>query len=302
MRSAAGHDARVHLLGGVYDQDLLDQLYAGALCYLHGHSVGGTNPSLLRAMGAGTAVLAWEVSFNREVAAERGRYFDDDSSLAALIEAVEAAPTEAQRDGVALREIVRTNYRWDDVAVAYEALAGELSVGRQFPRAGTATRARRAARNQEPHDRVLAGRCAREAPLSTRIGYAGGAFDLFHVGHLNILRHAKANCDFLIAGVVTDEMLLLTKGVAAGRPVRRAPRDRPPHLVRRRRARRDRARQARHVAGGRVRRVLQGRRLARNRTRHPPRGASSPRSASRSCTSPTPCTRRAPRSGSRCNP
>lgn len=47
----------------------------------------------------------------------------------------------------------------------------------------------------------------------TRIGYAAGAFDLFHIGHLNILRHAKDACDVLVAGVVSDEMLRQTKGV-----------------------------------------------------------------------------------------
>jgi len=45
-----------------------------------------------------------------------------------------------------------------------------------------------------------------------RIGYAGGAYDLFHIGHLNILKHAKSQCDHLIAGVVADEILELTKG------------------------------------------------------------------------------------------
>lgn len=47
-----------------------------------------------------------------------------------------------------------------------------------------------------------------------RTGYAGGAFDLFHIGHLNILKHARSQCDHLIAGVVSDEMIELTKGRA----------------------------------------------------------------------------------------
>jgi glycerol-3-phosphate cytidylyltransferase len=44
------------------------------------------------------------------------------------------------------------------------------------------------------------------------VGYAPGVYDLFHVGHLNILRHARSHCDYLVAGVVSDEMAELAKG------------------------------------------------------------------------------------------
>ncbi len=53
VREAARSDPRIRFTGGIYDQGLLDQLYANGVAYIHGHSVGGTNPSLLRAMGQG---------------------------------------------------------------------------------------------------------------------------------------------------------------------------------------------------------------------------------------------------------
>jgi glycerol-3-phosphate cytidylyltransferase len=48
--------------------------------------------------------------------------------------------------------------------------------------------------------------------MPQRVGYAPGVYDLFHVGHLNILRHARSHCDYLVAGVVSDEMAELAKG------------------------------------------------------------------------------------------
>lgn len=49
--------------------------------------------------------------------------------------------------------------------------------------------------------------------MRTVVGYAPGAYDLFHVGHLNLLRRARAECDYLVAGVVSDEVCLQVKGM-----------------------------------------------------------------------------------------
>ena len=55
--------------------------------------------------------------------------------------------------------------------------------------------------------------------MSTRVGYAAGAFDLFHIGHLKLLRRAKSHCDVLIAGVVSDELLERRRGRTAVIPL-----------------------------------------------------------------------------------
>lgn len=118
-------DSRVRFLGGLWDQEQLDQLYVHARTYLHGHSVGGTNPSLLRAIGAGTATVAYDVGFNREVLGEDGRYFRSPSEVAQLVEAAEADGADAAARGAALRSRARA-YDWDIVADGYEGLCERL--------------------------------------------------------------------------------------------------------------------------------------------------------------------------------
>lgn len=118
----AAADARVRFLGSVWDQTLLDQLYANAFTYVHGHSVGGTNPSLLRALGAGAPTIAYDVSFNREVLQSAGRYFDSRPALTTVLEQAEANPEETAGRGRQARQRASA-YDWSDVAAKYEALA-----------------------------------------------------------------------------------------------------------------------------------------------------------------------------------
>lgn len=128
VEALAADDARVRLVGGVYDQELLDQLYGNALTYLHGHSVGGTNPSLLRAIGAGTATIAFDVDFNREVLRGHGRYFGAAGDLAELLADAEFFEDLTAERGDRLRQRAR-DYDWDRVADEYERLSRALAAG-----------------------------------------------------------------------------------------------------------------------------------------------------------------------------
>lgn len=121
--AAAAGDPRIRFLGGVWDQDLLDQLYAGARSVIHGHSVGGTNPSLLRAMGAGAPVTAYDCIFNREVTGGYARWFVDEQGVA---EAVMADDEQRGQRGRKLRARAESEYRWQNVIDGYAQLCEEL--------------------------------------------------------------------------------------------------------------------------------------------------------------------------------
>ncbi|MDN5850069.1 MAG: DUF1972 domain-containing protein [Nitrococcus sp.] len=126
IKRLASQDRRVLMLGSVWDQNLLNSLYAHSLTYIHGHSVGGTNPSLLRAMGAGARTLAWDVSFNKEVLQSTGEYFSSPTELAQLIIRAENSLESRTLLGNRARRNAAERYDWDDVAEKYHALCVRL--------------------------------------------------------------------------------------------------------------------------------------------------------------------------------
>ncbi len=129
INELASDNPQVRLLGGLYDQELLDQLYANARTYIHGHSVGGTNPSLLRAMGAGAPVLAFDCEFNREVTAGEAFYWGDADALTAILDEVADEDVDAELSEFSQRgcERIIKHYRWDAVTDQYEALLHRLA-------------------------------------------------------------------------------------------------------------------------------------------------------------------------------
>ena len=117
-------DSRIKFVGTVYDQELLMKIRQNAYGYFHGHEVGGTNPSLLEALGATKLNLLLDVGFNREVAEESALYWTKEpGSLAKLIEAADGlSPEETAALGEKAKQRIRSAYSWQFIADRYEKL------------------------------------------------------------------------------------------------------------------------------------------------------------------------------------
>ncbi len=117
-------DPRIKFVGTVYDQELLGEIRQNAYAYLHGHEVGGTNPSLLEALANTKVNLLLDVPFNREVAESGAWYWTKkEGSLRNLIEQCDEVK-EKDADELGRRAVnrIESQYSWTHIAEEYEAI------------------------------------------------------------------------------------------------------------------------------------------------------------------------------------
>jgi glycosyltransferase involved in cell wall biosynthesis len=126
--SEAGND-EVLYPGAIYDGRVVQALRFYGRFYLHGHRVGGTNPSLVEALGAGSAVIAHNNKFNRWVAGPEAAYFDDEASCAELLDRLLTDDSALSAMKAASRKRFKECFTWEQVLGQYEALLDAMISG-----------------------------------------------------------------------------------------------------------------------------------------------------------------------------
>lgn len=117
LRARHRHEPRLRLLDPVYDPQALAELREATDVYIHGHSVGGTNPSLVEMLFYDCELLCFDVPFHRETAGDSARYFPDAAALAGLLDSREPVDMEQ-------RHRQRLRYTRDVIAAQYIAALG----------------------------------------------------------------------------------------------------------------------------------------------------------------------------------
>jgi glycosyltransferase involved in cell wall biosynthesis len=110
----------IHLVDPIYDQKKLDMIRSNCYVYLHGHSAGGTNPSLVEAMNLGLPIIAYGANYNKETTDNKALYFDNSSELKELLSGV--AKDELRYVAERMREIAKKKYTWKNISNSYESL------------------------------------------------------------------------------------------------------------------------------------------------------------------------------------
>ena len=108
--------------GAIYDSDVVESLRFFAKLYIHGHSVGGTNPSLVEALGAGVPVLAHKNKFNRWVAGESAKYFSDEYECEKLLDTILSDDENLNDMSIGSVRRFKCDFTWEKICDEYEKL------------------------------------------------------------------------------------------------------------------------------------------------------------------------------------
>jgi glycosyltransferase involved in cell wall biosynthesis len=114
--------AEICFPGPIYDHEVLASIREHAVAYCHGHTVGGTNPSLVEALGAGNAVIAHRNKFNLWTAGKDQFFFNNEDECAATFDVLETDPARLARARAAARRQRELLFTWEKVFAAYESL------------------------------------------------------------------------------------------------------------------------------------------------------------------------------------
>jgi len=125
-------DKRLRFLGHVGSVDDVRELHCNCYAYLHGHSLGGTNPSLVKALGYGNCIVALDTTFNSEVLKDYGILFKHSAEdLADKVQQMEDNPQLAQRYRERAPNRVLEEYTWEHITDQYEDYLMRLAKGEQ---------------------------------------------------------------------------------------------------------------------------------------------------------------------------
>lgn len=113
------NNMNIHLFDPIYDLGVLGAIRINALAYLHGHSAGGTNPSLVEVMHFGTPVVAFNCDFNKYTTHSSAIYFSNCEDLKKILTRFKLDTDVATTVGLQMKKIASKHYSWDGIGASY---------------------------------------------------------------------------------------------------------------------------------------------------------------------------------------
>lgn len=121
-KTNCNNDKRIHFINGVYDQKKLAIIRKNAYLYIHGHSVGGTNPSLIEALSLTDLNILYDVCFNHDIGNNTCLYFKEKNTLTKLLDNQKVLDKNKKTLGPQAKKLIKDNFTWEKIVEQYKKI------------------------------------------------------------------------------------------------------------------------------------------------------------------------------------